>query len=305
MISLVKDGWLVADKPKDVSSAKALSKIRKLLKLSKAGHAGTLDPFATGILPIAFGNGTKTIQFLQNQEKTYLFNITWGVSTDTDDKEGKIIDQSSKIPSSMEIDIALKKFVGEIDQVPPKFSAIKINGKRAYELARMGDCPSLSARKVNISRFERVRENKEKNSDSFLAVCGKGTYIRSLARDLATHLGTFGYVSSLRRTAYGPFNEKMAISLDKITSLVHKTEYFEYIYPISIVLDDIPAVEINSGQADCIAHGRYVNVYDLSESSEKILLSKEQMVKVMYEDRVIALATIDQSKLRPFRVLKH
>ncbi len=304
MIRTIKDGWLVADKPKGVTSAKVVSKIRKFLDLSKVGHAGTLDPIATGILPIALGNGTKTIQFLQNQVKTYLFEITWGISTDTDDHEGKIIARSSKIPSSTEIRTCLKKFIGEIKQVPPKFSAIKVNGKRAYELARKGECPSLAPRIIKILRFEHIEENDSERSSSFIVTCGKGTYIRSLARDLATQLSTFGYVSSLRRTAYGPFSEKMAISLDKIISLGHKAKCYKYVYPISIVLDDIPAVEINSGQADCIAHGQSVSIYDLNESSENTVLSEEKVVKVMHKDNVIALAKLDKSNLKPFRVLK-
>ena len=224
--------------------------------------------------------------------------------TDTDDYEGKIIARSSKTPSSEEIRASLKKFIGEIKQIPPKFSAIKINGKRAYELARKGTCPPLSARIVKVLRFEQINENKTEKSSSFIVTCGKGTYIRSLARDLAAHLGTFGHVSSLRRTAYGPFNEKMAISLDKIISLGHKAECYKYIYPISIVLDDIPAVEINSGQADCIANGQSVSIYDLNESSEYAVLSEEKVVKVMHEDNVIALAKVNESNLKPFRVLK-
>ena len=178
-----KHGWVIIDKPKDISSAMVVSKIKRTLNIKKVGHAGTLDPLASGILPIALGNATKTTRFLQEKNKAYLFEITWGVAKDTDDAEGEVINTSSKIPTPLEIDNITKSFIGVIEQKPPIYSAIKINGKRAYSLARKGQSPVIAPRKVQIHRFERIQQKSTINTTFFSVTCGKGTYVRSLARD--------------------------------------------------------------------------------------------------------------------------
>jgi tRNA pseudouridine55 synthase len=301
---LAKHGWVIIDKPKDISSAMVVSKIKRTLNIKKVGHAGTLDPLASGILPIALGNATKTTRFLQEKNKAYLFEITWGVAKDTDDAEGEVINTSSKIPTPLEIDNITKSFVGVIEQKPPIYSAIKINGKRAYSLARKGQRPVIASRKVQIYRFERIQQKSTINTTFFSVTCGKGTYVRSLARDLAIKLGTFGYVSSLRRTSYGPFDENMAISLDKIVSLVHKTGCLGEIYPISIVLDDIPAIEITDRQAKSILQGQAISISDLKDYPEIKISSEGVTFKIICGDVVIALAMINELKLKPFRVLQ-
>jgi len=188
-------GWVVLDKPYGLGSTKAVGKTRWLFQAQKAGHAGTLDPLATGILPIALGEATKTVPFMMDAAKSYEFEITWGANTTTQDVEGEITLTSDVRPKKEDIQNALSQFFGEIEQVPPKFSAIKVNGKRAYDLARGGETVELKSRIVQVDRFELIR--CDENTAYFAVDCGKGTYIRSLARDLAATLDTCGHVSKI------------------------------------------------------------------------------------------------------------
>ena len=209
-------GWLALDKPIGLTSTQALGKARRFLDAAKAGHGGTLDPLATGILPIAFGEATKTVSFAMDAEKTYRFDVLWGAATATDDLEGEIIARSDVRPGPTEIDDALAGFIGHIEQIPPKFSAIKVNGQRAYDLARANQEVELKSRTVRVDRFERADVDLGPDQARFEVDCGKGTYIRALVRDLALALGTYGHITALRRTRCGPFEEKVAISLDKL-----------------------------------------------------------------------------------------
>ena len=208
-------GWVNLDKPKGISSAKAVAVVRRVFDAAKAGHGGTLDPLASGILPIALGEATKTVSFAMGQQKTYEFELFWGTETTTDDGEGTVTTKSEYRPSEAEIDEALAKYQGHIDQVPPLYSAIKVGGRRAYDLARnsLDDEPAvkLEARQIYIESFRRI--SSEENRAKFFVACGKGTYIRALARDLGRELGTAAHVTSIRRLSVGNFHVNHSISL--------------------------------------------------------------------------------------------
>ena len=205
-------GWIILDKQSGITSRQAVSKISKIFKLSKIGHGGTLDPLATGILPIALGEATKLISFIQNKKK-YSFKIKWGEATDTDDIEGKIIEKSNSRPNKEEIQDALVSFIGKIYQTPPNFSAIKIDGVRSYNLARKNILVSHKPRRIEVYEFN-LKKILNIDSADFEVICGKGTYIRSLARDLAEKLNTKGHVTKLRRHFVGNFDEKDKIFID-------------------------------------------------------------------------------------------
>ncbi len=207
-------GWLVLDKPEGMTSTQAVSRLKRLFHAKKAGHAGTLDPIATGILPVAFGEATKTVPYVQDGEKSYRFTVRWGIETSTDDCEGEPVAQSAVRPAAAEIAALLPQFTGTIAQVPPAFSALKINGERAYDLARGGTPPALCARPVTVHAFELIEAAQD--TAIFAARCGKGTYVRALARDLGRSLGCYGHVSALRRTRVGPFFEADAVRFEEL-----------------------------------------------------------------------------------------
>jgi len=250
------NGWVNLDKPLDMTSTQAVGKIKKLLGMKKVGHAGTLDPLATGVLPIAVGEATKTVQFLQNREKGYSFTITWGEARDTDDMEGDVIATSDVRPTRDAIESALPVFVGDIEQIPPKYSAIKINGDRAYDLAREGVDFKIEPRHVTIYNLKLV--SCDDNTASFEMLCGKGTYVRSLARDLAEKLGTVGYISALRRTHVGGFSDKNAISFDKLAEIVDNKGAQEACLDIGLALDDIPALPLTNQEASRLRNGQKI-----------------------------------------------
>ena len=210
-------GWVVLDKPYGVGSTPMVGKVRWLFSAAKAGHAGTLNPLATGILPIALGEATKTVPFMMDAAKSYTFQITWGETRSTQDAEGEVTATSDIRPTSDEITATLPQFIGDIEQIPPKFSAIKIDGERAYDLARAGGVVEIKSRPVRVDKFALIAATED--TATFDVDCGKGTYIRSLARDLAAVLGTCGYVSVLRRTRVGPFTLEESITLDELTQM--------------------------------------------------------------------------------------
>jgi len=248
-------GWLVLDKPEDFTSTDAVSVVRRLFNANKAGHAGTLDPLASGILPIALGEATKTVPWLMEAEKSYSFTIRWGVSTDSQDREGKITGESTVRPTPEAVAEALKGFLGEIEQVPPQFSAVKVDGERAYDLARDGQTVELKARQVVLHEAALV-ETPDADHSVITVRSGKGFYIRALVRDLAHKLGAEGHVSRLRRTAVGGFTESMAVGLDELKELVHKAAAFEALRPVETALADIPAVAVNGEDAFKLRQGR-------------------------------------------------
>ena len=253
-------GWVILDKPEELSSSRAVGIVRRVFNAAKAGHGGTLDPLATGILPIALGEATKTVSFAMHGAKSYEFTLQFGSQTSTDDREGEVIATSDNRPERAAIEAALPGFTGEIDQRPPIFSAIKVDGRRAYDIARkavadgLDSLPELESRPVVVDRLE--LRDADAGSATFFVACGKGTYIRSLARDLAVALGTVGHVSRLRRLSVGPFDESDAISLAFLEKLEHSAAAFEHLKPVTSALDDIPALPVSAGEAAKLRHGQ-------------------------------------------------
>ncbi|SCA55611.1 tRNA pseudouridine synthase B [Candidatus Terasakiella magnetica] len=287
-------GWLIIDKPLEISSNNVVGKVRWLTKAQKVGHGGTLDPLATGILPLAFGEATKTVSYAMDGAKTYRFEVTWGESRTTDDGEGEVNATSDHRPSRENIEAILPSFLGEIEQIPPKYSAIKINGQRAYKLARADEEVEMAARTVQIDRLELV-ECVDANRAVFEVDCGKGTYVRSLGRDIALKLGTVGYISVLRRTKVGPFDETGAISLDSVEEIVHSDALFESLLPIETVLDDILALALSEEETLKIRNGM---------SLKKDQPDAETM-RLMFVGKVVALAKVEDGIVQPFRVFNY
>jgi tRNA pseudouridine55 synthase len=291
-------GWLVLDKPLGLTSTHALAQVKRLFDAQKAGHAGTLDPLATGILPIAFGEATKTVSYAVDGEKSYRFTVRWGVETTTDDAEGPASQSSSVRPSAAAIEAQLPKFVGEIMQVPPQFSAIKIDGDRAYDLARSGETVELEARPVLVDDL-RVVEHVDADTTIFEADCGKGTYVRALARDMGRALGCYGHVIALRRTRVGPFSEQDAMTIDELrdTADADGVESLEaMLLPVEAALDSLTELSISPSDAASLCSGQPV----LIRGRDAPVLSGP--VYAMSKGRLIALGEIDRGAIRPTRV---
>ncbi|NWG45293.1 MAG: tRNA pseudouridine(55) synthase TruB [Alphaproteobacteria bacterium] len=248
-------GWMVIDKPEGITSTKVVSRVRWLLEADKAGHAGTLDPLASGILPVALGEATKTVPFLVDATKIYRFVAAWGVARSTDDREGEVTATSAHRPDEAAIRAILPRFTGEIEQVPPAFSAIKVDGERAYDLARAGAPPELKARPVQIHDLELV-ELRGPDEAVFEIECGKGTYVRSLVRDMALALGTVGHVAKIRRLRVGPFSESDAIPLSKLEEMGNSAAATSLLKPLQTALDDIPALAMGPQEAMRLKRGQ-------------------------------------------------
>jgi len=289
-------GWVVVNKESGLTSAKVSNKLKKILRVKKAGYAGTLDPLATGVLPIALGEATKTMPYAMNAKKRYEFEITWGASTDTNDLEGKITAKNSIRPSKSQIILNIEKFIGTISQKPPIFSALKINGERSYKLARSNIKFELKSRKVFIEKLS-LKKYISSDCSRFIMDCNKGVYVRSLARDLAKSMGALGHITYLRRLSVGPFLYKDAILLADIEKLVDKAMLLDVIKPISFVLDDIPAIDIDKRKAELISMGQKVPI------NRK--LKNEESVYVSCNMRPIALAKIENKKILPFRIFNN
>jgi tRNA pseudouridine55 synthase len=305
-------GWVLLDKPHDMTSTEAVGKVRRLFDAKKAGHAGTLDPLATGLLPIALGEATKTVPLAQEGDKTYRFTITWGETTDTLDAEGEVTARSDVRPDAHAIAAVLPQFVGEIEQVPPKFSAIKVDGERAYDLARDGVEVELKPRPVRIERLDIVA-TPSTDETVFEMDCGKGTYVRSLARDLAFELGTEGHISELRRTRVGGFTESAAISLDELADLAHKGRAFEGLAPVETALDDIPALAVTEDEAAQIRQGRAIVLLPRIAQELRALRRPRdisgkdgsRMAVAMCGEMAVALGEAQAGKFQPSRVFNH
>ena len=288
------DGWVILDKPVGLGSTPAVSRVRRLFGARKAGHGGTLDPLASGVLPIALGEATKTVPFVMDGRKEYRFTLCFGEARSTEDAEGVVTATSNLRPTDPEIRSALPAFVGEIEQVPPAFSALKIEGKRAYDLARVGEAVALKPRRVLIDHLELVGRPDTDHAD-FVVSCGKGTYIRSLGRDLALALGTVGYLSALRRTAVGPFREEAAISLPKLEALGHIPALLGALAPVATALDYIPALALTEAQADRLRQGQPVLLTRDAPPSGALLRAETG-------SRLVALVRSDGASLKPVRV---
>jgi tRNA pseudouridine55 synthase len=302
-------GWLILDKPEDFTSTDAVAVVKRLYNANKAGHAGTLDPLASGILPLALGEATKTVPWLMEAEKAYVFTIRWGVSTDSQDREGQITARSDVRPAPQAVADALKGFLGEIDQVPPQFSAVKIDGERAYDLAREGQTVELKARQVVL--HEAALEETPDADHSIIRVrCGKGFYIRSLVRDLAAALGAEGHVAKLRRTAVGPYTQNDAISLDGLRDLVHKAAAFECLRPVETALADIPALAVNEDDAFRLRQGRPIvllpHVVDnLKQRFRPRTIAGQDASRAavaLHQGKAVALGDVRAGKFSPTRV---
>jgi tRNA pseudouridine55 synthase len=299
---LAISGWICLDKPYDLTSTQAVSRVRRLFEAQKAGHAGTLDPLATGILPIALGEATKTVPFLVDASKTYRFTIAWGQTTNTFDREGKVTAQSDIRPLRGDVEAALCAFVGEIQQIPPAFSAIKVDGERAYDLAREGVEVELKARPVVI-HSARVSAAPDENHIEIEMDCGKGTYVRAVVRDLAVMLGACGHVSALRRTRVGGFGEPRAICLETLEDLVHKGAASEALLPVETALDDIPALAITTEDAFRLKQGRPIVLLPRQVEALRARLSDaSRTVLAMEGDHAAALCEMRAGKLSPTRV---
>ena len=294
-------GWLVIDKPEGITSARAVALIRRATG-AKTGHAGTLDPLATGVLPLALGEATKTVRFAAAGHKCYRFRIRWGVARDTDDREGAITAESAIRPDTAAIEAALPRFIGVLQQRPPAYSAIKVAGRRAYALARAGRAPDLPARRIEIAELHLSGVSDPDHAD-FQAVVGEGTYIRSLARDLAAALGTVGHVVELRRLAVGSFTETQAISLDSALALGHSLAASGHLLPIETVLDDIPALALTATEGARLRQGQRVTPQDERERERLARIDDGVIVGARVDRLLIALARIEDGHLRPVRII--
>ncbi len=296
-----RHGWVVIDKPAGITSSRVVERVRRAAGI-KAGHAGTLDPLATGILPVALGEATKTVRFLSKATKRYSFSIRWGLATDTDDIEGEVTAENPVRPVRNAIEAALPGFTGAISQRPPAYSAIKVAGRRAYALARAGSPPLLAERPVDVHEL-RLAALPDRDHADFTATVGEGTYIRSLARDLAEALGTVGHIVALRRLAVGRFGEAQAISLDLATTLGHSLFASGHLLPIEAALDDIPALALTADEAARLRHGQPIVLAGPREGACLDQLDDGTIVGARHEQLLIGLARIENGLLRPVRMI--
>lgn len=287
-------GWLILDKPVGPTSTDMVNRTRWLLQAKKAGHAGTLDPLASGILPIAYGEATKCVSLLMDAEKVYEFTVRWGMETRTDDAEGDAVETRDARPTEDDIRAALPEFTGVIWQAPPSFSAIKVRGERAYDLARDGEEVELPKREVDVYELDLI-DCPDADHARMRMVCGKGTYVRSLARDLGRVLGCYGHVAELRRSAVGPFHEDGSITLAEFESLCDKRAGQEALSPVETALDDIPALAVTGEQANRLKNGNPVRVLNFTSSDD-------QTICVMHDRKPVALARYREEWVEPVRV---
>lgn len=299
-------GWLVLDKPLGLTSTQALAKARRLFNAEKAGHGGTLDPLASGVLPIAFGEATKTVSFAMDGTKVYRFTVAWGEQRTTDDAEGEVFARSAVRPAREAIVAQLPTFEGFIQQIPPQFSALKVDGERAYDIAREGDVVDLEPRTVRIDRFELI-DIPDSDHATFDVTCGKGTYVRALARDLAEALGTVGYVSALRRLSVGRFTLDRAISLDELAAMDDNAALQDLLLPLATALDDIPALALTEAEAHRMRHGQSILLVTRQDRARLKGLgdgaAEGETVFASLGETPVALARIDGAEVKPVRVL--
>jgi tRNA pseudouridine55 synthase len=287
-------GWLVLDKPIGMTSTHAVSVVRRAFAAKRAGHAGTLDPLASGCLPIALGEATKTVPFVMDGRKTYRFTVRWGEERDTDDAEGRVVGTSDMRPTAEAVEALLPSFTGQIAQVPPRFSALKIAGERAYDLAREGEMVELAPRPVDIHRLDLV-STPDADHTVFSAECGKGTYVRALARDMGRQLGCLGHVVALRRIAVGPFGEEVAVTLERLPD-AEAGSPGATLLPVAAGLASLPRLMVSRSDAGRLARGQTV----LLRGRDAPLV--QGFVAVFTQDALVALAEGDGGELHPRRI---
>ena len=290
------NGWLVIDKPQNMGSTDVVNKTRYLYKAQKNGHTGTLDPFATGVLPIAFGEATKLIPFVTEGEKEYEFVIQWGIETNTDDCDGQVINTCDKTPTKEEILKIIPDFIGKIKQIPPAYSAIKIDGKRAYDLARKGEDVQMPEREIDIYDLTFLEELPIRRA-RFKVRCSKGTYVRTLGKDIAKKLGTLGHLVALRRTKCGKFNLSDTILLENLKNIVHSEEHLGFLLPVITALRDIAVLAVTAVDAAKLKNGQ-----GLSPNTEGAGDLVGQKAVAVCEDKLIAIVEVGERKIAPLRV---
>jgi tRNA pseudouridine55 synthase len=301
-------GWIVLDKPIDLGSTQAVSRVRRAFNAQKAGHAGTLDPLASGVLPIALGEATKTVPYLVEADKTYRFTIEWGATTASFDREGAVTQTSDVRPATAAIAEALTAFVGEIEQIPPAFSAIKVDGERAYDLAREGIEVDLKPRKVVVHEMRLIDAPDADHAELEMS-CGKGTYVRAVARDLAIALGACAHVSALRRTRVGPFDIGRAISLEFLEDICHSSDGSGVLLPVETALDDIPALAVTTEDAFRLSQGRPIVLLPRQIETLKTRLASpsgggyaSRTVLAMHGAVAVSICEMRAGQLSPTRV---
>ena len=297
------DGWLIIDKPPGLTSTDVVNRVRRAFDAQKAGHGGTLDPLATGVLPIAFGAATKTVPYVMDGTKLYRFTLRFGEARDTDDADGAITGTSPVRPSDEQIRAALAQFRGDIMQVPPTYSAVKIAGERAYDMARDGRPAVLEARPARVDRFELI-ERADADTAVFEVASGKGVYMRSLARDLAQACGTLGHIAALRRLRVGPFTEAQAIALDKLRATDDTAPASpDLLLPVETALADIPALALTEAEASDLRHGQAISLVTLMGRIPGTAEPDGGLVRAMAGGRVVGLARLEDGWMKPERIL--
>jgi tRNA pseudouridine55 synthase len=294
------NGWLVVDKPKGLTSAQAVARVKRLTGAAKAGHAGTLDPLATGVLPIALGEATKTVSYVMDGAKTYRFTVRWGEARATDDAEGAVTETCPERPDEAAIHAILPRFRGQIEQVPPIYSAIKVEGRRAYEMARADETVVLAPRTVTIRRLDLVAMPDDDRA-VFEVECGKGTYMRSLARDIALAVGTVGHVEALRRLRVGRFGEEQAISLEQEEHIGHSLALVAHLLPLETALDDIPALALTESEAHKLQSGQAVALPVGGADGDTVGVDSGGLVRIVAGGRLVALARVADGNIRTVR----
>jgi tRNA pseudouridine55 synthase len=290
-------GWLVLDKPVGMTSTQAVGAVRRLFDARKAGHAGTLDPLATGVLPIALGEATKTVPYAVDGTKHYRFTVRWGAGTDTDDAEGRITATSELRPAREAVEALLPRFTGSILQTPPAFSAIKVDGNRAYDLARAGEVVELEARLVQIDSLD-LRDMPDADTAVFEARCGKGTYVRALARDMGSELECLGHLIALRRTRVAPFEEAQAVRLSDLEAAAEEGEdaLHALLLPIEAALQDLAAISVGQNDAARLLRGQAVLIRGRDAPTTT------GPTYATCKGQLIAVGQIEKGELRPVRV---
>ena len=297
------DGWLIIDKPPGMTSTDVVNRVKRGFDAQKAGHGGTLDPLATGVLPIAFGAATKTVPYVMDGTKLYRFTLRLGDARDTDDADGQTVATSPARPSDAELEAALPRFIGDIMQVPPAYSAIKVAGERAYDMARDGRPPVLEARPARVDSFE-LKDRPDPDHATFEVASGKGVYMRSLARDLATACGSLGHITALRRLRVGPFTEAQAISLDKCLGGVDMSPASpDLLLPVATALADIPALALTEAEAIGLSNGQAINLVTLMGRIPRTADPEGGLARAMAGGRVLGLCRLEDGWLKPERLL--